>query len=54
MLFARNALAPGPQACFFEKDLQKSAGKAPIGLDKRSPLWADYPTDAGEKKRYFC
>ena len=27
---------------------------APINLDKRSPLWADYATDAAEKKRYFC
>jgi hypothetical protein len=28
--------------------------KARIDLDKRSPLWADYPIDRGEKKRYFC
>jgi hypothetical protein len=34
--------------------LSQARVKAGIDLDRRSPLWADYPIDTGEKKRYFC
>jgi hypothetical protein len=44
MLFPRNALASGPQACFLaEKRLAKvKVGKFGKGIDKNTILWLAY------------